>query len=266
MAGKEFRLKRLSKHGERLLIVPMDHGTTVGPAPGLTDIRATVRAVSNGGANAVILHKGLALRISNILTPDDCELILHLSASTSMAPDPNRKGLVASVERAVELGATAASIHVNLGSAYEAEMLRDFGVVSEQCCRWGMPLLAMMYVRDGLKESDYDPQKIRHAARVAEELGADIVKVNYTGDRESFATVIDGVTIPVIIAGGPKMNSSQQLLEMVADAISAGAKGVAIGRNIFQDSRPVLLTKTIRQVIDQSIPKERLADFLREFE
>ena len=169
------------------------------------------------------------------------------------------------MERAIELGATAVSIHVNLGSAFEAEMLHDFGVVSEQCSRWGMPLLAMMYVRDGLKESEYDPVKIRHAARVAEELGADIMKVNYTGDLESFATVIDGVTIPVIIAGGPKMNSSQELLEMVADAITAGAKGVAIGRNIFQDSRPVLLTKTIRQVIDQNIPKERLADFLREF-
>jgi fructose-bisphosphate aldolase, class I len=264
MAGKEVRLRHLFKHGERLLIIPMDHGLTIGPVTGLTDIRSTVTAVSNGGADAVILHKGLAEQISDLLSPDGCELILHLSASTSLAPDPNRKELVASVERAIELGATAVSIQVNLGSAFEAEMLDDFGVVSGQCSRWGMPLLAMMYVRDGSKESEYNPVKIRHAARVAEELGADIIKVNYTGDPESFATVIGAVSLPVIIAGGPKMNSTMELLEMVAEAVSAGAKGVAIGRNIFQNNNPDLLTATVRRVLDQNIPKERLEELFRD--
>lgn len=264
MAGKEIRLNHLFKHTERLLIVPMDHGITIGPVTGLTDIRTTVKAVSDGGANAVVLHKGLAGRISDLLSPDDCELILHLSASTSLAPDPNRKELVASVERAIELGASAVSIHVNLGSTFEAEMLDDFGAVSEQCSRWGMPLLAMMYVRDGSKENEYHPEKIRHATRVAEELGADIIKVNYTGDLESFTTVVRAVSTPVIIAGGPKMNSTAELLEMVTDAITAGAKGVAIGRNIFQNSKPVWLTKTIRQVIDQNIPKDRLVELLQD--
>lgn len=264
MAGKEIRLKHLFKHGERLLIVPMDHGITIGPVTGLADIRPTIRAVSEGGADAVILHKGLAGRISDLLSPDSSELILHLSASTSLAPDPNRKELVASVEQAIQLGATAVSLHINLGSAFEPEMLDDFGIISEQCCRWGMPLLAMMYVRDGSEENEYNPVKIRHAARVAEELGADIIKVNYTGDLESFTTVVRAVSTPVIIAGGPKMNSTAELLEMVSDAITAGAKGVAIGRNIFQNSKPVWLTKTIRQIIDQNIPKDRLGEFLQD--
>lgn len=252
MSGKEIRLKHLFKHGERLLIVPMDHGITIGPVPGLTDIEATIKAVSKGGADAVILHQGLAKGGGNSIGPRGCELILHLSASTSLGPDSNRKEIVAPVERAIELGATAVSIHVNLGAVFEAEMIADFGFISTQCNRWGMPLLAMMYVRDGSRESEYDPVKIRHAARVAEELGADLIKVNYTGDPDSFATVVEGVTTPVIIAGGPKMGSTAELLEMVAGAVTAGAKGAAIGRNIFQDPNPELLVKSIRQTIDQT--------------
>lgn len=264
MAGKAIRLKHLFKHGERLLIVPMDHGITIGPVAGLADIRYTVRAVSAGGADAVILHKGLAERVVDLLRPDGCELILHLSASTALAPDVNRKELVASVERALAVGATAVSVHVNLGSAFEAEMLRDFGAVSDHCNRWGMPLIAMMYVRDGLKESEFNPVKIGHAARVAEELGADLIKVNYTGDPDSFAAVVAGVTAPVLVAGGPKMSSTAELFEMILDAVSAGAQGVAIGRNIFEDSHPARLTKTLRRILDQKVPKERLAEFLRD--
>jgi predicted phospho-2-dehydro-3-deoxyheptonate aldolase len=262
MAGKEIRLKHLYKHSEHLLIVPLDHGITIGPVTGLTNIRKTVKAVARGGADAVILHKGLAERLGDLISPDSCELILHLSASTTMAPNPNRKELVASVERAIELGATAISIHVNLGAASEAEMLKDFGIVADRSCRWGIPLLAMMYVRDGSKASEYDPVKIGHAARVAEELGADIVKVNYTGDPDSFAQVIAGVAVPVVIAGGPKMNSTVELLEMVTDAIAAGAQGVALGRNIFQDQNPERLAHAVRLILDQKIAKEDLRRFL----
>ncbi|HBF40150.1 MAG TPA: fructose-bisphosphate aldolase, partial [Firmicutes bacterium] len=229
MTGKEIRFKRLYKNSERLFVVPMDHGITIGPVAGLENIGQTLKAIGEGGADAVIIHKGLAGQIDKLLGPDSCELIIHLSASTSLAPDPNRKELVTSVEKAIELGATAVSIHVNLGSAFEAEMLKDFGMVAECSNRWGMPLIAMMYIRDGCKENEFHPEKIKHAARVAEEMGADIIKVNYTGDPETFAGVIEGVSAPVIIAGGPKMDSHYELLAMIADAVSAGAGGVAIG-------------------------------------
>ncbi len=262
MAGKDLRLKRLFRHSDQLFILPLDHGITIGPVPGLADIRDTVQAAIEGGIDAVVIHKGIVERISDLLGQDSCEMIMHLSASTALAPDPDRKEQVTSVERALELGATAISVHVNLGSAFEAEMLKDFGAVSEQCSRWGIPLLAMMYVRDGTKDSEYDPGKIRHAARVAEELGADLIKVNYTGDPESFAAVVSAVAVPVIIAGGPKLNSAADLFEMVADAVSAGARGVAIGRNIFQDDHPAQRAAIVRQILDQKIPKEKLARFI----
>jgi len=250
LTGKEIRLKRLFKHSDRLFIAPMDHGVTIGPVQGLTDVPALVKLIRAGKADAVVVHKGLVGQITDYLGSDGCELIVHLSASTSLAPDPNRKELVSSVEHAIRLGATAVSVHVNLGSANEAGMLKDLGMVAEQCELWGMPLLAMMYVRDGSKESEYDPGKIKHAARLAEEVGADIVKVNYTGSVETFAEVVGAVKIPVVIAGGPKMSSLKDLLVMIEESVEAGARGVAIGRNLFQDPNPTHLARIIRQILD----------------
>lgn len=249
MSGKEIRMKRLFRR-PRLFVVPMDHGVTIGPVGGLVDPGGVVRAIAQGGADAVIVHKGLARRIAADLSSGGCELIVHLSASTALSPDPNRKELVSSVEHAIRLGATAVSAHVNLGAGYEPQMLRDLGRLAEACDCWGMPCLAMMYVRDGMKGSEYDPAKIKHAARVAEELGADIIKVNYTGTPETFAEVTRAVNSPVLIAGGPKMDSTADLLAMIEDAVQAGAGGAAIGRNVFQAGNPALLAAEIRRALD----------------
>lgn len=251
MSGKEIRLNKLFKHSGRLLIVPMDHGVTVGPIDGLKDVSQTVKFIKSGKADAVIVHKGLVKQVAEHITSDGCELIVHLSASTSLSPESNRKELVSSVEQAIRLGATAVSVHVNLGNSFESQMLKDLGKVAEDCDLWGIPLLAMMYVRDGSKNGEYDADKIKHAARVAQELGADLVKVNYSGNIESFAEVTSAVKIPVMIAGGPKLSSSYDLLVMVSDAIEAGAKGISIGRNIFQNPDPEQLVRTIRKILDK---------------
>lgn len=254
LLGKQIRLGRLFKESRRLFAVPLDHGVTLGPVEGLEDARPVIEAVARGGADAVIVHKGLARQLDCLAkTRSTCELILHLSASTVLGPDPNHKELVAGVERAVQLGATAVSAQVNLGGAAEPLMLKDLGLLAEACEHWGMPLLAMMYVRDGTKESEFDPVKVGHAARVAEELGADIIKVNYTGSIESFARITRAVRAPVIIAGGPKMDSKAQLLAMVKDAVRAGAGGVAIGRNLFQAADPARLAAEIRRVLDGAV-------------
>ncbi|MEW6173971.1 MAG: 2-amino-3,7-dideoxy-D-threo-hept-6-ulosonate synthase [Bacillota bacterium] len=260
MKGKEIRLRHLFKNSQRVFIVPMDHGVSVGPMDGIEDIRQAVKAVAEGGADAVIVHKGLAKQVTPYVMPGGCELIIHLSASTALSPEPNKKELVSSLNYAIRMGATAVSAHVNLAGSSELQMLKDLSSLAEQCDLWGMPLLAMMYVRDGNKESEYDYVKIRHAARVAEEIGADIVKVNYTGSPETFAEVTRAVSVPVVIAGGPKMGSTAELLKMVADALEAGGRGVAIGRNIFQDRSPAQLARAVRQIMDSDFPREVLKE------
>lgn len=258
MTGKDLRLKRLFKHSERIIIVPMDHGVTVGPIEGIEDVPQAVSLIIQGKADAVVLHKGLVPHVSDLLGASQCELIVHLSASSNLSPDSNRKELVSSVKHALRLGATAVSIHVNLGNPSESYMLRDFGRISDDCERWGIPLLAMMYVRDGSKDSEFDPMKIKHAARIAQELGADIIKVNYTGSVESFSEVTRSVKVPVVIAGGAKTSSVEELLFMIHDAIQAGAKGISIGRNIFQSPYPDKLLNAIRLITDYEISKDRI--------
>ena len=143
------------------------------------------------------------------------------------------------------MGASGISIHVNLGTAEEPEMLREFGRIATECYRWGMRLLAMMYV-DNCK---HDTRKIAHAARLAQEIGADMVKVDYPGSGDKLQEVIQGVQIPVLIAGGSKSDSPGDILMMIYHAMLAGASGVSIGRNIFQHSNPGLMTRMVSNLV-----------------
>jgi fructose-bisphosphate aldolase/2-amino-3,7-dideoxy-D-threo-hept-6-ulosonate synthase len=254
--GKAIRMERiLDRRTRTTVIVPMDHGMTVGPIPGLIDLPEAVDKVAEGGANAVLGHMGLPLH-GHRGYGRDIGLIIHLSASTSLGPDPNHKVLVTGVEDAIKIGADAVSIHVNVGADDEAEMLADLGWVARTCDNWGMPLLAMMYPRGPKVKSEHDVEYVKHAARVGAELGVDIIKTNYTGAPDTFKEVVDGCQIPVVIAGGPKMGTEHELFEMIFDAIQVGAAGVSIGRNVFQAENPTLLVRKISKIVHENYTVE----------
>jgi fructose-bisphosphate aldolase/2-amino-3,7-dideoxy-D-threo-hept-6-ulosonate synthase len=247
--GKSVRLERiLDRNTRRAIIIPMDHGVGAGPIKGIIDMPETVNRVAEGGANAVLGHMGLP-KHGHRGYGRDIGLIIHLSASTSLGPDPNHKVLVTTIEEAIKVGADAVSVHINVGAEDEADMLQDLGKVARQCDEWGMPLLAMMYPRGAKVTSEHDVEYVKHAARIGAELGADIVKTNYTGDIDSFKEVVKGCPVPVVIAGGPRMDTEKELLEMVYDSIQAGGKGVAIGRNVFQSNDPTLLVSNISKIV-----------------
>ena len=261
--GKLIRMERImNRDTGKTIIVPMDHGVSSGPMEGIVDIRACVDDVAEGGANAVVLHKGM-VKAGHRGKGKDIGLIVHLSASTDWAPTKNEKVLVCSVEEAIKLGADGVSIHVNVGADMEREMLRDFGFVSRVCEEWGMPLLAMVYGR-GKDMNQYDPKVVAHCARLGAELGADIVKVPYTGDVESFSYVVAGCPIPVVIAGGPKMKTEREVLEMVYGAIQAGAKGLSIGRNVFQAKNRVKMVRALYKIVHEGADVESAMKELQE--
>jgi predicted phospho-2-dehydro-3-deoxyheptonate aldolase len=229
MIGKKIRLERIiDRNSHRTVIIPMDHGVTVGPIEGLADMRTTISNVVAGGANAILMHKGI-VRAGHRGTGKDVGLIIHLSAGTSVSPDPNAKELVCTVEEALKIGADAVSMHINLGAETDKEMLRQLGFISERCFEWQMPLIAMMYTRGPKIKSEYELNNVKLAARVGAELGADIVKVVYTGSAESFAEVVNGCPVPVVIAGGAKMGSDEEIFKMAEGALEAGAAGLSIG-------------------------------------
>ena len=262
MIGKQIRMERImNRENGRTLIVPMDHGVTAGPISGLVDMKDTIGKVVDGGANAIVIHKGI-VRAGHRGHGHDVGLIVHLSASTSLSPDPNSKVLVCTVEEAIKLGADGVSIHVNIGADDEKDMLKDFGEVSKQCQAWGMPLLAMMYTRGKKIKTESDVAVVKHAARVAAELGADLVKVNYTGDVDSFRSVVDGCGVPVLIAGGEKAKSDIDVLKNIKNAILAGGGGVSIGRNVFQHEAPSRMIKAIRAIIHEEASVKAATEIL----
>ena len=249
MIGKKIRLERIiNRNTGRTVIVPMDHGITMGPIKGLVNMRETIANIVKGGANGIILHKGVIMS-GHRKKGRDVGLIIHLSASTILSPDPNEKVIVTSVEEAIMIGADAVSIHVNLGAKTESTMLKDMGKIAYECKQWGMPLLAMMYTRGEKIKNENDANVVKHAARVAAELGADIVKVSYTGSPETFKDVVEGCPIPVVIAGGEKNQSIEDFLKMVQDSITAGGAGVSIGRNAFQADDPSKLVKAVSKIV-----------------
>jgi fructose-bisphosphate aldolase/2-amino-3,7-dideoxy-D-threo-hept-6-ulosonate synthase len=253
--GKQVRLARITKHG-RMLCIPMDHSFTVGPVAGLENAEEMIVKVAKGGATSFLVHKGV---IKSLRKPVSIGMIMHVSASTSLSLAPNRKMLCASVLEGVRLGADAISIHVNMGSKEEPEMLEQLGMVADQCDEYQVPFIAMMYPRGENIKDPTDPAVVAHVARVGAESGADVVKTVYTGDPESFREVVRKCPVPVVLAGGAKVDTDAAILKLANDVMEAGAMGVTFGRNVFQHRDPTLIVKALRRVvIDRSSVEEAM--------
>ena len=241
-----------------MLCIPMDHGISNGPIPGLENIHSVIYQCEKAGLTCVLVNKGIIKTLPRAI---DIGLIVHLSGSTSIGPAPNRKVLMGTVEEALRLGADAVSVHINIGAKEEPEMLYNLGMISDECDEWNIPLIAMMYPRGETIKNQYDPEIVAHTARIGAEAGADIVKSVYTGEVNSFRKVVKSCPVPIVIAGGPKAKTDKDIVEMCFGAMEAGAKGVTFGRNIFQHRNPPAIIHALSNIIlGGKSPKEVLAD------
>jgi len=255
--GRDIRLSRILKK-DRMLCIPMDHGISNGPIPGLENIHSVIYQCEKAGLTCVLVNKGIIKTLPRAI---DIGLIVHLSGSTSIGPAPNGKVLMGSVEEALRLGADAVSVHINIGAKEEPEMLYNLGMISDKCDEWNIPLIAMMYPRGETIKNQYDPEIVAHTARIGAEAGADIVKSVYTGEVNSFRKVVKSCPVPIVIAGGPKAKTDKDIVEMCFGAMEAGAKGVTFGRNIFQHRNPPAIIHALSNIIlGGKSPKEVLAD------
>lgn len=254
--ARQKRIRRLSRADDgRLLVVPLDHSLTDGPIVSHSgELRRLIGQFANGGADAIVVHKG-TLRTLDPGSFHGMSLIVHLSASTRHATDPDAKYLVATVAEAVRLGADAVSVHVNLGSREEARQIYDLAVVAEACNRWSVPLLAMMYPRGPAVDNPLDPALLAHVAVLAADLGADIVKTLYCGSPDEMRDVVNSSPIPVIVAGGPRLERAEDVLDFVDHALLSGISGFAIGRNLFQAADPAGLTRRIADRLHGRVPE-----------
>ncbi|HEX7481905.1 MAG TPA: 2-amino-3,7-dideoxy-D-threo-hept-6-ulosonate synthase [Candidatus Bathyarchaeia archaeon] len=258
--GKNRRLRRIMQQDNRTVIVPMDHGVTIGPIQGITNMQEITTKLVKGNVDAILVHKGIAKRIDT----GQAGLIVMLSGMSNLSPNLNAKVLVCSVQEAIRIGADAVSVHVNIGAQDEDKMLQNLGKVSEECDLFGLPLLAMMYPRGPKIQNEHSPETVAHAARIGAELGADIIKTNYTGDIETFKTVVESCPVPVVIAGGPKCKSNQEILQTTFDSLKAGAAGLSIGRNVFQCENPTQIVKALSAIVHKKASVEQALKILGE--
>ena len=252
-AGKTRRLRRIMQQDNHTVIVPMDHGVTVGPIQGITNMQHITNQLIKGKVDAILVHKGIAKRID----VGNAGLIVQLSGMSNLSPNVNGKVQVCSVQEAIRIGADAVSVHVNIGAQDEDKMLQNLGKVSDECDIYGIPLLAMMYPRGPKIQNENAPDMVAHAARIGAELGADIIKASYTGNIETFKVVVESCPVPVVIAGGPKCKTLQEVLQTTSDSMKAGAAGLSIGRNIFQCDNPTQIAKALSAIVHENASVEQ---------
>jgi DhnA family fructose-bisphosphate aldolase class Ia len=261
------RLKRVIDLDGVSVICALDHGMT-SPTflEPLADIRTRTAEAVAGGANVIMMSKGM-IRIAEPAFSPTTSLALLLSASAR--PGDTRPQIVniADVEEALRLGADAVVLFTALDGENEADMIRILSAVGRECATLGMPFIAeaefpTTYASVEELKQQYGFDYLCRNVRLCTELGADIVKTNWPGDPDLFASLVEAANgIPVVLAGGSRLEDAELLTRMEA-AMGAGAIGCSVGRNIFMHNSPEALTRALSRVIRERWPAAKAQDEL----
>ena len=266
--GKTLRLKRVVDATGTSLICALDHGMTspefLDP---LADVRTRTAEAVAGGANVIMLSKGMA-RFAVAAFRPDTSLALLLSASARPGLDRPEVVAVGEVEEAVRLGADAVVLFVALEGEDEPMMIERLAQVGEACERDGMPFIAeaefpTTYASAEDLAAEYGFEYLRRNVRLCVELGADVVKTNWPGDPERFgALVVAAGGVPVVLAGGSRI-TDEELLRRMQAAMAAGAIGCSVGRNIFMHENPEAITRALARVIRERLSADEALEELQ---
>jgi len=249
--GMKNRLSRIIKPGTGLsLILPIDHGYFLGPTRRLEDPWKTVEPLLPY-TDALMLTRGI-LR-SSMDPRIDTPIVLRVSGGSSiLSEDLSNETITTSVVEALRMNASAVSLSIFVGSPHEHQSLSNLASLVDDCEDFGIPVLAVTAVGRELEKRD--ARYLSLCCRIAAELGARFVKTYYC---EGFDKVVEGCPVPVLIAGGPKMDTELDALRTAHEAIQAGAVGVVMGRNIWQNDHAVAMIRAVRAVIHgDATPKE----------
>ncbi|WFF05882.1 hypothetical protein O7622_22845 [Micromonospora sp. WMMD1076] len=245
VSGKQRRLARLLGDDGRTLLVAVDHTVTMGTVGGLSDMGRVLRAVVAGGADGVVTHRGTAAH--EMPVQRDTALIVHLSGNTDLSPGSEVKTRVCEPEAALALGADAVSAHVTLGcgSPEDRAALANLGDLASSCDRLGLPLMVMTYVRT---TPDRHGRAVVHAARVAADLGADLVKTAHPG-AEHVSDLAGSIPVPVVVAGGEAAGTWDDFLHSAKNAMGVGLAGLCVGRWVFGSTDPARAVAELQAVV-----------------
>jgi len=245
---KALRERRLFRETGRALVVAMDHSRAFNTITELRDPNAIISKVISGGADAVLVPYGTAVGSAEVLGNGG----LWLSVDTT----PGTVGSI--VESAIRLGADGIKAEVYpwseredeyFGSYSGKETILNMVALAAECHKWGLPLMVEAIPYGWPSAHKRTPETTAAACRIASEAGADYVKAFYTGDKESFKILVENCTVPVLILGGEKTESSRDVLAMVRDAMDSGAVGITMGRNIWGHENVAGMTAALAAII-----------------
>ena len=244
--GMKNRLAQLIQKDGKALFLPIDHGYFQGPTHKLEKPGETIKPLLPY-ADAIMLTRGV---LRNCVDPANTKpVILRVSGGTSVVgEDLANEGLITSITEIVRLNASAVSMSVFIGSKYEHQSLTNLANLVDKCEDYGVPVMAVTAVGKELEKRE--ARYLALCCRIAAELGARVVKTYYC--PEKFDKVVEGCPVPVVIAGGPKVDSELEVFEFVCDGIQKGAIGVNLGRNIWQSEYPIAMIRAIRAIIHEN--------------
>lgn len=256
MSSTTHRLNHIFAPDHKTFILAMDHGSNFNVLPALKDAGKVISEIARAGADAFLSTAGMAEKFA-----DDFHgrgIILRVDGGVSFLGDGSRPvQTVITAEDALRLGADSIITMGFPGSKFENEILSSLSRNVQAAHKWGLPVTAEMLPR-GFEGGDDSrtPANITFACRQGAELGADIIKTNYTGDQESFHNLVESVYAPVVILGGSKKVPERELLQEVKDAMEAGGAGVAMGRNIWGNENPARYAAAVAKLIHENCSVE----------
>jgi DhnA family fructose-bisphosphate aldolase class Ia len=247
--GKYRRLQNIFREDGKTTIVAMDHGATSGPIEGIIKPSNALIECVNGHADAILTSIGIAKNFKKELARTG--LIIRLDfPSSDLVPGVRDCELLVEVEEAVKIGADAVIITAGPGVGVERATMKNLTRVGRECERYGMAFIAEMY------PGGFNPpaemltiETLKLSARMACEWGADMIKMPY---RPGFEAVVEGSYLPIVVLGGAKTNSQEEFMMNIYDAIQSGAKGVAIGRNVWGHNDTTNVVKTLNAIIHEN--------------
>ena len=248
--GKRLRWSRfIDAQSGHALIVPIDHGLTSGPIPGLGNVQQIASWVHAQAVTGIIAHKGIVERFAALETARGPGVMLHLNGMATFAQRPDTKEALTSIETALRLGVDAVSLQVNFTEDNTAHNVRLLGATVDAASAWGLPVLVMIYDRKP-GTADEPLKRMRHMIRTAYELGVDAVKVDAPPELEQIPALLEDIAedVAVFFAGGP-LADLEKLAAIGKTAVRHGAAGMCVGRNVFQRPDPVKALAFLRRAL-----------------
>lgn len=251
--GMKSRMHKIFKDDGRTVMLAADHGYFLGPVSRLEDPGKTLEPLIPH-ADSLMITRGV---VRNCIDPKyNIPIVLRVSGGNSIVgKDLSDEDLTVSMRDASRLGVAAVALSVYVGTDHERRTLTNLSKLVDDAQDYGIPVLAVTAVGRELEKRD--AKYLSLCCRIAAELGAHIVKTYYC---EDFEKVVNSCPVPLVIAGGPKLKSEHDALQMAHDAITRGAKGVDMGRNIWQSRWPVAVISAIRAIVHNNATVKKAAD------